>query len=136
MDFGKLNFSVALNPTSAFPLDARCYFDSLALAKAAAATAEEVGSTNTIYHYGMKLLVDDGTTAKWYIIQRNRTLLEEGTGSGGGTSFTTDESLTLSEDGVLRVNTTDTVEANNTRPVTSAGVHATIGNIETLLNHL
>ena len=28
LDFGKLNFSVSFNPTSAFPLDARSYFES------------------------------------------------------------------------------------------------------------
>lgn len=137
-DFGKLNFSVAFNPTSAFPLDARCYFNSLALAKAAAATAENAGSTNTVYYIGQKLLVDDGTTAKWYIIQPNKTLLEEGTGSGGGsgegTSFTTDETLTLGADGVLRVNTTNEVAADNTLPITSAGVYTQVGNIEVLLN--
>lgn len=81
-DFGKLNFSTSFNPTSAFPLDARCYFKSLALAEAAAATAEEVGSSNTVYYYGMKLFVDDGSSVKWYTIQRDRTLLEDSTASG------------------------------------------------------
>lgn len=133
-DFGKLNFSTSFNPTSAFPLDARCYFDSLALAKAAAATAEEAGSSNTVYHYGMKLLVDDGSTVKWYTIQRDRTLLEDGTGSGsgGGTSFTTDATLTL-ENGVLKVNTTNEMAADNTLPITSAGVYTQVGNIDVLL---
>lgn len=135
-DFGKLNFSVSFNPTSAFPLDARCYFNSLALAKAAAATAEEAGSTSTVYYYGQKLLVDDGKTSKWYTIQRDRTLLEDGAGggsSGGGTEFTTDNSLIL-ENGVLRVNTTNEVAADNTLPITSAAVHTQVGNIEVLLN--
>lgn len=136
-DFGKLNFSVAFNPTSAFPLDARCYFQSLALAKAAAATAEEAGNTNTIYYYGQMLLVDDGTEAKWYIIQRNRTLWEVGSGTGGENSgageIQTDETLSY-VNGVLKVNTTSKVEQNNTLPITSAGVHTAVGNIETLLN--
>lgn len=138
-NFGKLDFQVSLNPTSAFPLDARCYFDSLALAKAAAATAEEVGSKNTVYYYGMKLLVDDGVYAKWYIIQRDRTLLEEGVGSNpgsGGTSFTTDETLTLGPDGVLKVNTTNTAAANSNLPITSAGVYAQLGNISDLLTDI
>lgn len=129
-DYGKLNFSVALSPTSAFPLDARCYFNSLALAKAAAATAEEVGSTNTAYYYGMKLLVDDGNTSKWYVIQRDNTLLED---IPEDLPFTVDNTLTLSEDKVLRVNTTDVIEADNTLPITSASVHTSIGNIEVLL---
>lgn len=128
-DFGKLNFSTSFDPTSAFPLDARCYFNSLALAKAAAATAEEVGSTNTQYYYGMRLLVDDGVTDKWYIIQRDRTLKEE----IDGVAFTTDETLVLGKDGVLRVNTTNDAERNNTLPITSAGVYTQLGNIGALL---
>lgn len=132
-DFGKLNFSTSFKPTSAFPLDARCYFESLELAKEAAATAEEAGSKNTIYHYGMKLLVDDGITTKWYTIQRNRTLLEEGSGDSG-ISFETDETLTLGEDGVLRVNTANAVEEDNTLPITSAAVYTTVGNISAILD--
>lgn len=133
-DFGKLNFSTSFNPTSAFPIDARCYFNSLALAKAAAATAEEVGSSNTVYYYGQKLMVDDGTTTKWYTIQRDRTLLEEGSGgsSSGGTSFTTDNTLSL-VNGVLKVNTTNEMAADNTLPITSAGVFTQVGNIGILL---
>ena len=46
--------------------------------------------------------------------------------------FTTDETLIL-QDGVLSVNTTNEVEQDNTLPITSAGVHATVGNIEALL---
>lgn len=53
-------------------------------------------------------------------------------GSGGGVDFVTDETLIL-ENGLLRVNTTDEVEQDNTRPITSAGVYTTVGNIETLL---
>lgn len=51
----------------------------------------------------------------------------------GGVNFTTDKTLTLSEDGVLSVNTAVTVEADNTLPVTSAAVHTEIGNIDALL---
>lgn len=54
-------------------------------------------------------------------------------GGGGGTSFTTDETLTL-ENGVLSVNTADSVEQDNTLPITSAAVHTTVGNIEILLS--
>lgn len=49
------------------------------------------------------------------------------------TKFTTDETLTLSADGVLSVNTTNMAEQDNTLPITSAGVYATVGNIEALL---
>lgn len=81
-DFGKLNFSTAFNPTSAFPLDARCYFTSLEAAQAAAEKAEEVGSTNTQYYYGQKLLVYENEVATWYTIQPGGVLVAEGTGSG------------------------------------------------------
>ena len=49
-----------------------------------------------------------------------------------GTSFTTDETLTL-ENGVLSVNTATEVEADNTLPITSAAVNTTVGNIEVIL---
>jgi hypothetical protein len=68
MDFGKLNFSVSFNPTSAFPLDARYYFDNLAEAKAAAKSAKEVGSTETTYFYGETICVVSGSSADLYVI--------------------------------------------------------------------
>lgn len=92
-NFGKLNFSTALNPTSAFPLDARCYFESLVEAQAAAATAEPVGSTNTVYYYGQKVLVYENDEVTWYTIQPDGTLIAEGT---GGTA----ETVSLLIDGV------------------------------------
>lgn len=86
-DFGKLNFSVAFNPTSAFPLDARCYFTSLADAQAAAAKAEEAGSTNTVYYYGQKLVVVADGVVTWYTIQTDKTLREDGSGASGSASL-------------------------------------------------
>lgn len=47
-------------------------------------------------------------------------------------AFETNHTLTL-EDGILSVNTTDRMEQDNTLPITSAGVHAVVGNIEALL---
>ena len=52
--------------------------------------------------------------------------------SGGGVQFTTDETLSL-KDGVLSVNTAQQPEPDNTLPITSAAVHTTVGNIETIL---
>lgn len=49
-----------------------------------------------------------------------------------GVNFETDHTLTL-KDGILSVNTTDQMEQDNTLPITSAGVYATVGNIEALL---
>lgn len=52
---------------------------------------------------------------------------------GGSTSFTPDGETLVVENGVLRVNTTNDMEQDNTLPITSAGVYATVGNIEALL---
>lgn len=49
-----------------------------------------------------------------------------------GVDFETDDTLKL-ENGILSVNTTNDMEQDNTRPITSAGVYATVGNIEALL---
>lgn len=45
----------------------------------------------------------------------------------------TDDTLTYDEDGVFRVNTVNSAEQDNTRPITSAAVHTQLGNIEVLL---
>lgn len=48
-------------------------------------------------------------------------------------SFETDNTLIL-EDGILRVNTTDIAEKDNTQPITSAGVDTVVGNIGAILD--
>jgi hypothetical protein len=88
-NFGKLNFSTSFNPTSAFPLDARSYFDgdnALEDAKAAASVAEDVGSTNTVYHYGQKLLVNQNGVYTWYVITTDKTLKTEASNGASGQS--------------------------------------------------
>jgi hypothetical protein len=70
---------------------------------------------------------EDGTRLDEYL--KNLEI----SGGGGGTNFTTDETLTLSKDGVLSVNTADSAEQDNTLPITSAAVHTQLGNIEILL---
>lgn len=44
--------------------------------------------------------------------------------------------LTVSDNGVLRVNTTDVAEQDNTKPITSSAVHVIVGNIDTLLSQI
>ena len=44
MNFGTLDFAVAFNRQTAFPLDAKSYFESLELATAAAASAQIFGA--------------------------------------------------------------------------------------------
>lgn len=74
LDFGKLNFSISFNPTSAFPIDARSYFESYAEALRAAAGAKPVGSTDSNYYFGQTVVVVENEQAKFYIIQPNHTL--------------------------------------------------------------
>ena len=69
LDFGKLPFSVSFDPTSAFPLDARSYFESLDAAKAAAAEAVAAGDSNSAYYYGQTVVVIEDNSATSYIIQ-------------------------------------------------------------------
>lgn len=74
LDFGKLNFSTSFNPTSAFPIDARSYFESLEAAQEAAATAEAAGSSNTTYYFGQILTVNEGGTVAAYQITNAKAL--------------------------------------------------------------
>ena len=61
MNFGKLNFAVGFNRTSAFPLDANSYFENYDTAVTAAAGAAEVGSADSAYYVGQLIIVKDTT---------------------------------------------------------------------------
>lgn len=78
LDFGKLNFNVSFNPTSAFPIDARGYFENLDDAVNAAKTAEQAGSKNTKYYFGQNISVVENDKANLYIVQPDGTLGEVG----------------------------------------------------------
>lgn len=79
LNFGKLNRAVAFNPTTAFPLDARSYFEDIESANDAASSAKLAGDTTTVYYNGMIITVTDPETniAKAYIIS-NGALEEVG----------------------------------------------------------
>ena len=88
-DFGTLNFAVAFNPQTAFPLDARYYFSTLADATTAAQSAVEVGSSDGTYFIGENLVVVTSTDATLYVIQPDKTLKAVGTSVlGDGKSIT------------------------------------------------
>ena len=61
MEFGKLNFAVGFNRTSAFPLDANSYFESYAAAATAVKGAAEVGSSDSAYYLGQLIIINDKT---------------------------------------------------------------------------
>lgn len=60
----------------------------------------------------------------------------EGGTSGGSAEVRVDGKTIVQEDGVLRVNVTDRAEADNTQPITSAGVYTIIGNINAILKSI
>ena len=90
-----LNFSLSFKPTSAFPLDARSMFGSYAAALAAAASAQEAGSSDSIYYIGEQLTVVENDVVSTYLIQADHTLKPVGTETLGD-----DKTITLA-DGVL-----------------------------------
>ena len=97
-DFGKLNFSVSFNPTSAFPIDARYYFNSYEAAQVAASSAVEVGSASGTYFYGENLVVVEDSTATLYIIQPDKSLKEVGSAPVGD-----NKTITVGSDGVISI---------------------------------
>lgn len=74
----KLGWSNSFDRNAAFPLEFAAWFGSYEDAQAAAQTAVGVGSTDSKYYYGMQLYVFDGTTARTYLIQGDKSLKEIG----------------------------------------------------------
>ena len=74
----KLGWSNSFDRNAAFPLEFAAWFGSYEDAQEAAQTAVEVGSTDSKYYYGMQLYVFDGTTARTYLIQGDKSLKEIG----------------------------------------------------------
>lgn len=82
MEFGKLNFAVGFNRTSAFPLDANSYFETYNDAVKAAAGAAEVGSADSAYYIGQLLIVKDADVGVGlYQINAGKTLTKFGQAS-------------------------------------------------------
>lgn len=80
-EFGKLNFAVGFNRTSAFPLDANSYFENYDDAVAAAATACEVGSSDSAYYIGQLLIVRNAVGFGLYQISEAKGLIKFGQAS-------------------------------------------------------
>lgn len=97
-----LGFAVAFNPQTAFPLDARSMFGSYAEALAAATTAENAGSSNTVYYYGQTLTVFADDVATNYCIQGDNTLKQIGATFVGDNKSVVieDETVSLKDFGV------------------------------------
>lgn len=68
-----------------------------------------------------------GSNGNWWVGES-----DTGVSAAGGAGYQIGDGLKV-EGGVLSVDTADAVEQDNSKPVTSAAVHAEIGNIEVLL---
>lgn len=98
MTFGTLDFAVAFNRQTAFPLDAKSYFENLEAAQAAAASAQEAGSSETTYYYGQTIAVVADSKATLYVIQPDKTLKEV-----GGNIAINENVFAKDEDGALNL---------------------------------
>ena len=81
MDFGKLNFAVGFNRTSAFPLDANSYFENYEEAVTAAEGAAVVGSSDSAYYTGQLIIVNEAEHFGLYQIGADKTLVKFGQAS-------------------------------------------------------
>lgn len=132
MNFGKGNRSIAFNPTSAFPLDARSYFESYSDAVAAATKAEAAGSTNTEYYYGQTLVVVENEKAIFYIIQPDNTLSSVSSGNGEGSSNLEIDAnqFEFDENGVLIIRGSKAAEAGSLVSIDANGVISWVAPID------
>ena len=105
LDFGKLNFSTSFNPTSAFPIDARTYFESLTAAQAAAATAEAAGSSNTTYYIGQIFTVYEGGEVSAYQVTAAKALQKLASTTASG-DLASDVATLQSQVGALQTSMT------------------------------
>lgn len=110
LTFGTGNRSIAFAPTSAFPLNANSYFESLELAQAAALSAKPAGDTSTKYYFGQEIVVVDLTsevkTAQLFIITPAKD--EEGNEVGqlsevGSKIEVNENTFVIDENGVLNL---------------------------------
>ena len=114
LNFGKVGFSVSFNPTSAFPIDARSYFESLEAAQLAAASAKPVGSKDSVYYYGQTLVVVENNLATFYMIQTDGTLVSVGGNGDAPASITVNpKQFEYDEFGNLSLKGFDEAEVNS-----------------------
>lgn len=115
------------------------------------------GTLNNFYTFTLIALIYDGngapgvtpklrvnsTTNYWEVSYDNGVTWESTDtkatgkdGEGGGTNFTTDETLTLSETNVLSVNTVNEAKENESKPITSGAVYSELSTLCILLDNL
>lgn len=124
MNFGKLNFAVGFNRTSAFPLDANSYFESYEEAVAAAAGAAVVGSSDSAYYIGQLIIVNESGNFGLYQISADKTLIKFGQASSADDLKSQLDKLAKTVEGL---NTSKADWFEGTAPVDKNGEIVTIG---------
>lgn len=143
-EFGKLNFAVAFNPQTAFPLDARYYFDSYDAAETAAQGAVEVGSASGTYFFGQTVVVVESSLATLYVIQPDKSLQPV-----GSTVLGDNKSITVSDGQVQlvgfsgatvgqqpRIGSTGNLEWYTPDTSSVEGLQQTVGQLQTDVSEL
>lgn len=124
MNFGKLNFAVGFNRTSAFPLDANSYFENYEEAVTAAAGAAVVGSSDSAYYIGQLIIVNESGNFGLYQISADKTLIKFGQASSADDLKSQLDKLAKT---VEELNTSKADWFEGTAPVDKNGEIVTIG---------
>lgn len=124
MNFAKNARAVAFNPTSAFPLDARTYFESLEAAQNAASAAVEVGSSDGVYYFGQTLSVVEGGVASFYIIQPDKSLKAVGSDDGPVKVLIDENQFAYTEDNKLVLKDADSASEGQVLAMSAGGALA------------
>lgn len=137
-NYGKLDFAVAFNRQTAYPLDGNAYFESKATADAAIENAKAAGSSSSQYYYGQLITVYENGAAKIYQIQKQddkKAVLAEiggkvdldGYVTGPSSSTNTAIAVFNGTDGKTIKNTGVTINSSNVIS-TAGGIKLTNGN--------
>lgn len=124
MNFGKLNFAVGFNRTSAFPLDANSYFENYEEAVTAAAGAAVVGSSDSAYYIGQLIIVNESGNFGLYQISADKTLIKFGQASSADDLKSQLDKLAKTVEGL---NASKADWSEGTAPVDKNGEIVTIG---------
>lgn len=124
IEYGKLSFDVAFNPSTAFPLDARSYFDSYEAAVKAAAGAAEVGSSSSVYYFGQTLSVVEDGIASFYIIQPDKSLKVVGSDEGPIKVLIDENQFAYTEDNKLVLKDADSASEGQVLAMSAGGALA------------
>lgn len=126
-DADGLGFPLNFRRGNPNPLDNSEVWATLAL-------AQTYARSNPVAYVGQSLKVINGDNVDFYVIKNTAGDLKLVGSDTGGAAYVIGSGLKLDETtNTLSVDTADDVEQDNTKPITSAAVYETVGNINALL---